>query len=226
MKIRLTTLLLSAALLVYTSTAEATQVTNVTSNVVGFNNVNKQKKVKVTRSQKTTAVVETTHCSMFSKNEGQKCKTVVNVIIEAASFNYSYSAKNLAVADDWIGVTETQGREELKSFMGIDPRKTAWCVGFINAVLKRAGKQPLDTLTARGYLNYGVRTKNPSPGDIVVLRNSRGNHAGFYVATVVKDGRKYVKVLGGNQGNAVKVALYPASSVIQYRTSASRVASN
>lgn len=227
MKTNYIMLLLSAALLVSSSTAEATQVTTYRSNVIGFNTETPKPKVKkkVVTQRKATITITNPSCGLFEKAESKKCNTISTVVVEAAS--YSHSSRNLAIADDWIGTTEKAGREKLKSFMGgIDPRKTKWCVAFINAVLKRAGKQPLDTLTAVSYLNYGVRTSSPLPGDIVVLRNKRGHHAGFYVATVIKDGRKYVKVLGGNQSNAVQVSYYPASSVIQYRTGKRIVASN
>lgn len=142
---------------------------------------------------------------------------VVPASINLRERTATYKSSTLAVAGRWVGSSEHKSRRQLKSFMGIDPRRIPWCAGFVNAVLKGAGKPTSGSLAAASYLKYGKRTNTPSPGDIVVLRNSRGNHVGFYVATVTVKGKRYVKVLSGNQSNAVTYKLYPVRSVVQYR---------
>lgn len=206
-------LLFSAALLSFSSTAEAS--TQVQPKYITNFNQTKIVKRKHVYQQKVTSVV-------IKKKQ---------VVIEAASAPADdtpprFRLSNvLAIANRWIGSTETRNRRQLTEFMGIDPKRTPWCAGFVGAVLEKSGRNAPDTLQAAGYLHYGVRTRNPSPGDIVVVRNGRGKHVGFYVQTVTIDGQKYVKVLGGNQDNSVKYHLYPVTKVVQYRTEGTRTAS-
>lgn len=94
--------------------------------------------------------------------------------------------------------------------------ETAWCAGFVGAMLKRAGMPNSGSLAARSYLKYGTPVDTPEPGDIVVF--SRGNstwegHVGFYVGET----DTAVKVLGGNQSNKVSIANYSKTRLLGYR---------
>ena len=199
-------LMFSAALLTYSSTAEAT--TQVQKYITNFN---KHQELPVKRKHYKQTV------ALLNKKK---------VVIQAASapigpdddnIRSNKTSNVLAVASRWVGTTETKNRGQLTKFMGIDPRRIPWCAGFVNAVLEKAGRSAPDTLAAADYLKFGVRTHKPSPGDIVVIRNGSRKHVGFYVQTVSVDGQRYVKVLGGNQDDSVKYHLYPANRVIQYR---------
>jgi len=119
-------------------------------------------------------------------------------------------------AQRYVGMTEHKDRSRLKTFLGIDPRRTPWCAAFVNSVLERTGFTGTDSLMARSFLNYGVRTKTPEVGDIAVFRrgrNSRSGHVGFYVG----EDDTYVHVLGGNQSGGVSVAQYPKRMLLGYR---------
>lgn len=200
MKKLLIAFVLSAALLSFSSPAEATTEQVVTG---------KYKSPTVMYKKPVPARRTTARKSLF---------TVVPASIDLRSYSTpAHSTSALRVANSWVGSTEHRSSRQLKSFMGVDPRRTPWCAGFVGAVLKRAGKPTTGSLTAASYLRYGRRTVAPRPGDIVVLRNSRGNHVGFYAGTVNVNGRKMVKVLGGNQSNSVKYTVYPAGRVVQYR---------
>lgn len=84
---------------------------------------------------------------------------------------------------------------------------TAWCAAFMNYCLKRSSQgkalsasASLGTKSAAAlsFRNWGTKTENPLPGDIVVFQNksSPGNgHVGFFLA----DQGDSVLVLGGNQ---------------------------
>jgi uncharacterized protein (TIGR02594 family) len=117
----------------------------------------------------------------------------------------------LTVAEQYVGLNERQDRVTLKEFLGIDPVRVEWCAAFVNSVLTEIGVDSTKSLMARSYLEWGVATDKPSPGDIMVF--SRGNsgwkgHVGFYVATVEYKGSNYWIVLGGNQDNSVSYKLY------------------
>ena len=117
----------------------------------------------------------------------------------------------LEKASEFVGLNERQDRVTLKEFLGVDPVHVEWCAAFVNSVLYEVGIEDTGSLMARSYLNWGVSTDTPSPGDIMVF--SRGNqgwqgHVGFYVATVEYKDTAYWVVLGGNQDNSVSYRLY------------------
>jgi len=95
--------------------------------------------------------------------------------------------------------------------------ETAWCSAFVNWVAKTSGYVYSGQLTARSWLKIGESIENPKPGDVVVLwRESPGSwkgHVGFYV----RETRRYVYVLGGNQKNMVCIKAYPKSRLLDYR---------
>lgn len=95
----------------------------------------------------------------------------------------------------------------------------AWCAAFVGAMLARAGIKPSGQLTARSYLNWGTPVPDLSqarPGDIVIF--TRGNsgwqgHVAFYEGKT----ETHVKVLGGNQSDAVTRAKYPRDDLLGIR---------
>jgi uncharacterized protein (TIGR02594 family) len=95
--------------------------------------------------------------------------------------------------------------------------ETAWCAAYVGAMLTRAGYPNTGSLAARSYLSYGRKIAAPEPGCIVVFwrgsPTSWQGHVGFYVR---HDGT-HIRVLGGNQNNAVTEASYPKSQILGYR---------
>lgn len=135
-------------------------------------------------------------------------------------------SKIIRNGQQYVGLQARKDRKEITQLIStpfnypIDPVRIPWCAAFVNAMLKNEGYYYTDSLTARSFLDYGVATKDPQPGDIVVLtrgRNRWAGHVGFYVQTVEVDGIKYVEVLGGNQGHQVSVSYYPVNRVLGYR---------
>lgn len=130
-------------------------------------------------------------------------------------------------AKKWTGKHQKDNRKELQGLFAdgklppVDPVRIPWCAAFANAILSRSGYETTNSLMARSFLTWGVKTKNPKEGDIVVL--ARGNdgwsgHVGFFEGFEVVDGVKYVKVLGGNTEKSVQTGWYPVSKVLGYRT--------
>ena len=102
----------------------------------------------------------------------------------------------------------------------VDPVRIPWCAGFVNAILARSGYETTGSLMARSFLTYGVVTKDPEVGDIVVTK--RGNsqvagHVGFFEGYEWYEGVKYIKVYGGNTAKSVQVGYFPANQVLGYR---------
>ena len=93
----------------------------------------------------------------------------------------------------------------------------AWCAAYTSAMLERAGVPSAKTLSAREYMTWGKKLDKPAMGCVCVF--SRGDprsyqgHVGFYLGEA--EGR--IKVLGGNQGDAVSVAMVSKSRLLGYR---------
>lgn len=146
-------------------------------------------------------------------------------------FNCGSASKVVAEAKKWEGANARTHRSELANLMKegnnqqpVDPVRTPWCAGFANAILARSGYETTESLMARSFLNWGVKTKDPQEGDIVVLTRGRSNvagHVGFFKGYEWYGSELYVKVLGGNQNKAVNVAYFPARKVLGYRTAQS-----
>jgi uncharacterized protein (TIGR02594 family) len=105
--------------------------------------------------------------------------------------------------------------------LGFDGAKlkdeTAWCSAFANWVAKTTGYEYSGKLNARSWLTTGISTEHPDWGDVVVLwresPESWKGHVGFYV----KESKRYVYVLGGNQRNSVCIKAYPKNRVLDYK---------
>lgn len=139
-----------------------------------------------------------------------------------AAFNGQQIGAAMQVAYSAVGMSENEQREALQAYMrdggvNLDPAKTAWCAAFINATLAKAGIEGTDSLAARSFLDWGQEVSTPQQGDVVVL--SRGNeawqgHVGFFDG-YNEDGT--IRLLGGNQGDAVNIKGYDPSRVLGFR---------
>ena len=125
----------------------------------------------------------------------------------------------MKVAMNYNGYEARKNRKELKEILDVDPVQTPWCAGFINFVLEQAGYYSTDSLLASSYHNYGMRVKEPQPGDIVLLRRTGGSgrHVAFFYGYHVENGEKYIQLLGGNQDDSVKVSSYPVNLIVDIR---------
>lgn len=132
----------------------------------------------------------------------------------------------LKLARAEIGVKEIAGTQHNPVVLGyfrdagfpeIDNDETAWCAGFVNAMLERAGYAGSKSLAARSFLNWGKPVTKPYPGCVVVF--SRGDPRSWqgHVGIFLEESGGQVRVLGGNQGNEVSIANYARGSVLGYR---------
>jgi len=131
----------------------------------------------------------------------------------------------LAVAFDEVGTKEIPGD-------GHNPRiveyhqatslkatsdEVPWCSSFANWVVKQAGIKGTGSAAARSWMTWGRPLSTPVYGCIVVMKrgkNPGAGHVGFFVASL---GDNHIRVLGGNQSDAVNIATFRRSSVLSYR---------
>ena len=108
----------------------------------------------------------------------------------------------ISIARQYEGLMESDDREILEPFLGINPDDKAggqpWCSAFVNSVMKECSIEGTGSNVADSFVGWGMPCELTDncvavfgPGTIP------GNHAGF----VVKD---CIKILGGNQGDMVR----------------------
>jgi uncharacterized protein (TIGR02594 family) len=91
-----------------------------------------------------------------------------------------------------------------------------WCSSFVNFCITQAGLTGTNKKNARSWAKWGKAVADLVPGCVVVL--SRGSdpnlgHVGFFVG---HDG-PMVRLLGGNQSDAVGIASYDADRIVAKR---------
>lgn len=134
--------------------------------------------------------------------------------------------KWMQVARRELGVREIAGPsgsnpriEEFLKSAGLHPNDDiAWCSAFVNWCMEQAGLKGTDRGAARSWTRWGKHIDQPRPGCVVVLwredPNGPKGHVGFFVSEDIA--RHTIKLLGGNQGNAVAEHSYPAFRLLGY----------
>ena len=113
----------------------------------------------------------------------------------------------MTLAEDEIGVKEGNNPRMNRSIfktttLGAQPDSAPGCSAFVNFCVTRSDNRGTNSALARSWLSWGTKPKNFAPGCIVVI--ARGNpgqgHVGFFVN---RDANGSIRLLGGNQSNAV-----------------------
>lgn len=146
-------------------------------------------------------------------------------------------ATALSLASRFLGVHEVDGPDAHPVILAmlqacarwISDDDTAWCGAFVNAIAHLLElPRPRNPLGARQWLTVGApvpleraipgfdvvvmwRGSTPQPGPEVI---GAPGHVGFFAG---RDSNGNVLVLGGNQGDEVSIAAYPASRVLGIR---------
>ena len=143
----------------------------------------------------------------------------------------------LDVAQTYIGMREVAGSKSNPGILAMLQRTAAWpagddvpwCSAFIHEISRLLNLEQTHSLRARSWLRVGqhVPLKRARPGfDLVVLMRGGGSqpgpdvidapgHVGFFVDQT-PDGTG-LKILGGNQGDQVSIATFPASRLLDIR---------
>lgn len=105
--------------------------------------------------------------------------------------------------------------------------KRLWCAEYVNHVLTEAGIPGTKSRLGRDFLRWGHDvTRNPRPGDVVVLSRKGGSHVGFFMGY---SGNKVV-IHSGNtssrdvRGRTVSAGLYSTGRIVGIRRAHSQVA--
>lgn len=115
-----------------------------------------------------------------------------------------------AKSNPWI-----VGLWRAEAWLGEDDGKVPWCGLFMRECMRVAGiKSPAFAYRAKSWLSWGEPILSPCIGCIVVFERDGGGHVGLVVGV---DGRGSLMVLGGNQGDMVKISPFAISRVAGYR---------
>ena len=139
------------------------------------------------------------------------------------------------LASRYIGVKEVGGSLDnplILAMLKLDNQwpehdEVPWCSGFMNWIAWHLRLPRSKSLLARSWLSVGrpVDPENAKPAnDVVILKRGGGDqpgadnltasgHVGLFAGA---EGSK-VLVLGGNQGDSVSVARFPASRILGIR---------
>jgi uncharacterized protein (TIGR02594 family) len=94
---------------------------------------------------------------------------------------------------------------------------TAWCSAFVNWVITKSGRSGTKNALAASWLDWrnGRTLDPPTFGSIVVIKKKNatsdaqtGSHTGNHVGFCVSYSPVHLRMLGGNQGNAVSLASF------------------
>lgn len=126
----------------------------------------------------------------------------------------------IKIAEGENGVAEIVGKKHSDRVLeyhgttgGFKDDETPWCSSFVNWVMNKAGQGGTNNAMALSWAKYGKKLAKPAYGAIAVFSYGGGKgHVGFIVG---KKGSN-ILVLGGNQGNMVKVSSFGTSQVAAY----------
>ena len=128
----------------------------------------------------------------------------------------------------YVGIKEVPGTEDNPLLLAMrqldndwpEHDEVPWCSGFMNWIAWHLRLPRSKNLMARSWLNVGkpVSLTRAAPGfDVVILwrgtPEGASGHVGLYAGH--SDGK--IKILGGNQNNAVTIAEYPANRLLGIR---------
>ncbi len=139
------------------------------------------------------------------------------------------------IAQVFVGTEEVGGAMDNPQILAMlkldnnwpDGDEVPWCSAFVNYVCKLLRLPRSKSLLARSWLSIGkeVGLANAKVGfDIVVLKRGSGDqpgpenqtasgHVGFYAG----QSGDFVQLLGGNQGDSVKISSYEISRILSVR---------
>lgn len=117
---------------------------------------------------------------------------------------YPGAATNPVIAMFW----------KMAKLSGIKDDAVPWCSGFACAMVEAAGIRSPRSDSAKSWLTWGKPLSAPALGAIAVFQRPGGWHVGFVVG---RDERGNLMILGGNQGDSVSIAAFPASRLVGLR---------
>ena len=137
------------------------------------------------------------------------------------------SQRYLELAMEELQVHETAGDAATERIIEYDKHtalkatsdEVAWCSSFANFIVDTAGDSGTHSAAARSWLDWGRVLDTPVPGCVVVIdrhddTNPHAAHVTFFTCFKDKD---HIECIGGNQGDCVKMSVFPKTKVLGYR---------
>lgn len=137
-------------------------------------------------------------------------------------------SKLLEIALSQYGVKEVAGTGHNNTivnfakeagFTWVNDDETPWCSIFMNWIAQKAGCVRSGKANARSWLNTGQPAIEPKTGDVVVLKrgnNPLSGHVGIFISYT--QDKRLIYVLGGNQGDEVKISQFTTGDILGFRT--------
>ena len=120
---------------------------------------------------------------------------------------------NAWIKDTWLSLP---GGKWFWGEYGQDDSRLPWCGAFMARVCKESGLPfPAKYSSALAWATWGEPLNYPAQGCVAVLTRDGGGHVAI-VTGISRDG-KSVRLLGGNQGDAVNERWFPTSRVKFWR---------
>lgn len=129
----------------------------------------------------------------------------------------------------YLGMNEYTDYRSLAAYVGADVRgrSNAWCARFVNASLKAAGGKGTGSAVANSFQRYGsaVSPANVMRNDVLLQTGGKGymqtgGHVGLATGeTRMVNGRLQMKMLAGNDGDAVREHWIDADKNLMVRRS-------
>ena len=131
-------------------------------------------------------------------------------------------SKLLTKAVQEIGVNETSNPARIREYhLAVGKShspKVSWCSSFVNWCAKECGLERSNSAVARTWMRVGkpVPQASARPGDVLVLIRGTSKWKG-HVGIIIGETSGSWIVLGGNQRDAVRVALYSKARTLAVR---------
>lgn len=126
----------------------------------------------------------------------------------------------MAIAEGELGTAEVPGanhNQRIIAYHGAtsleaQSDEVPWCSSFVNWVMREAGFTGTNNALAKSWASWGVAT-TPRYGAITVIKRrhadkdaATGSSTGFHVGFLVAKTADRIRLLGGNQGDMVKLS--------------------
>jgi uncharacterized protein (TIGR02594 family) len=131
----------------------------------------------------------------------------------------------LDIAEGELGTVEKRGGEnprilEYHATTTLKAREdeVAWCASFVNWCMEKAGIKGTGSAAAKSWLTWGDTSPQKYGAVCVIKQKSKGHDAatgsasGYHVAFFLKIENGRVFLLGGNQGDQVKISSFGLGS--------------
>jgi uncharacterized protein (TIGR02594 family) len=126
----------------------------------------------------------------------------------------------MAVAEAELGTAEVAGTARNQRIIAYHSAtsleaksdEVPWCSSFVNWVMRQAGYASTNSALAKSWLGWGVAC-GPRYGPVTVIKKrgassdaATGSSTGFHVGFLTEATQGRVRLLGGNQGDMVKLS--------------------